>query len=519
MGEHVHRIGKWGQHPAALSILAGATYALAFPPFQVSPLAWVALVPLVLAVRRVRTWRRAALCGAGAAVVMCAIGYAWIADMSIRFWHAPLPVAALLLLLYASFGEINFTLFALLLYRWRTRLERWPAVTTAALFTLLEVLVPKIFPDTLGSTQVAVPFLPSASALVGTFGLSFVIAWFASCLAWMVWSAPAIRRRRGVELVMCLACSAGLWLYGVRRQHAMDALPVQRELRLALVQSNIGDAGVFVQELGSSALMASTVIGRYVGMTRATLQQGPVDIVIWPETAIPVSPRDQAFEPVRAMVRDLDIALVFGGYDFQVQRTGRWRVYNTLFWMDRRGRIRERYHKSKLLPLGEHIPFADRFPVLLDIIPNAGEFTPGSGPRAFEIDGVQVAPLICYELLFPRYVRRGVRMGGEVLLNLTNDYWFGRYAEPQQHFALARMRTFETGRPIVRATNTGISALIDANGRILAQTALSQPEVLRATLPLRAVPATPYLRAGEWCVVALVGGAWGLVALAWRLFR
>ena len=502
-----------------LCALAGALYALAFPPVGASALAWFALVPLLLAVHRVRTWKQAALCGAGAAVVMCAIGYAWIADMAMRFWRAPMPVAALLLLVYASFGEINFTLFALLLHRWRARFARWPAAATAALFTLTEELVPKIFPDTLGSTQGSVPLLPSAAALVGTFGLSFLLAWFAACVAGILRPRAARRRQRVAELLLCLAGVGALWTYGARRQQFVASLPVQRELRIALVQTNIGDAGVYIERLGSSAAMAAHVIGRYAEMTRATLQQEPADLVVWPETAVPVPPRNEAFEPVRGLVRDIDVPLVFGGYDFQVQRTGRWRVYNTLFWIDARGRVRERYYKHNLLPLGEHIPFADRFPLLLDIIPNAGEFSPGPGARVLEVEGVRYAPLICYELLFPRYVRQGVRLGGDVLLNLTNDYWFGDNAEPEQHLALARMRAFETERPIVRATNTGISAFIDADGRILQRTALWQPAVLRATLPLRAPHTTPYLRYGEWVVAAFVLVAWGLAALLGKIVR
>ncbi len=512
------RLRGLASHPITASVLAGALYALAFPPYQLAPLAWVALVPLVVAVRRTRSWRQAMLCGAVAAVVMCAIGYAWIADMAMRFWRVPWPEAALLLLLYSTFGEINFTLFAVLVHRLRARLERLPAVATAALFTLLEELVPKIFPDTLGSTQVDVPALPSAAAYVGTFGLTFLLSWFASCLAWLPWSAAVSRRRRGLELVVCLCSAAAFFAAGAQRRRAVDALPVVRQLRLALVQTNIGDAGVFLTALGTTALMADTVVAAHARLTQQALRQGEVDLVIWPETAMPVSPRDPVFERVRSLVRDLDVPLVFGGYDFKVLSTGAWRVHNTLFWMDQKGRIRERYYKHKLLPLGEHVPFAERWPVLLDLIPNAGQFSPGPGARVLEVEGLRFTPLICYELLFPRYVRRGILLGGDFLLNLTNDYWFGLYAEPKQHLALARMRAYETGRPIVRSTNTGYTALIDANARILVRTSLWQAEALHATLPVPVARTTPYLRAGEWLVAALVVVAWGLVALLWKLF-
>ena len=148
-----------------------------------------------------------------------------------------------------------------------------------------------------------------------------------------------------------------------------------------------------------------------------------------------------------------------------------------------------------------------------------GEFSPGPGPKVFRDGGCGLAPLICYELLFPRYVRECVRTGGEVLVNLTNDYWFGKEAEPEQHLALSRMRAFETGRPIVRATNTGISALIDARGRVVARSGLWHQDVLRGTLPVPAMRWTPYARWGEWATVAAVALAWAVVALAWKLLR
>lgn len=509
---------RWIVHPLWLSILSGVMYALAFPAVHAGPLAWIALVPLIGALRQVRGWRWALLCGATAAVAMCAIGYAWIADMAMRFWKVPLPVAMLLLLVYSSFGEINFTLFALLLYRLRSFLARQPAAATAVLFTGIEALVPKIFPDTLGATQVRMPALPAAASLVGTFGLTFLLSWFGACVAWLPGSGRRKRQRLG-ELVLCLAGVGAFWLYGVFRARAVDALPVERTLDVAIIQSNIGDMGVFLDELGDMRVMADTVVSDYVEMTRRAVAAGKPDVVIWPETAIPVTPRDPAFEPIRTLVRELDVPLVFGAYDFQTTERGIWLIYNTLYWMDAQGRIRAHYYKHNLLPLGEHVPFSERFPILLDWIPDAGEFSPGPGAKALDVDGLRFTPLICYEILFPRYVRRGVALGGDVLLNLTNDYWFGKYAEPEQHLSLARMRAFETGRPIVRATNTGISALIAADGRVLLHSGLWQPEIVRGTLEIPVAQATPYLRAGEWMLVALMLTAWGLATLQWRLMR
>jgi apolipoprotein N-acyltransferase len=505
--------------PYALAALSGFLYFLAFPPLQWSPFGWVALVPLLVAVRRAGSWRSAALCGVTAAIVMSAFGLAWIADMAHRFWNAPWPLAALLLLLYSTFGEINFTLFALASRLLHARLAAWPAAATGALFAVIELLTPKVFPDALGYTQIDTPGLPAASALVGTRGLSFVLAWFAACLAWYPVRDRVSRSRRRIELLVCVVFAVALALYGAQRRRQVDAQASERQLEVVIVQNNVGDAGVFLDDAGDARGMADAVVARNVALTQEALRDGAADLFLWPETSVPVSPRDPAFEPVRALSRALGAPLILGGYDFQQTPTRGWRIFNALYWLDSDGLIRGRYYKSKLLPLGEYIPFSEQFPVLMDWIPNAGRFSPGPGPRSLRVGELSITPFICYEVLFPGYVRRGIDQGGDLLVNLTNDFWFGRYAEPEQHLALARMRAYETARPIVRATNTGISAVIDRNARVLARTGLWQAEILRATLDVPSAPTTPYLRWGEWLFLALLVVAWATTAILWKLVR
>ena len=513
----MRRFGWPALLPYTLAALSGLLYFLAFPPLGWAPLGWVALVPLLVAVRRVGSWRGALLCGFVAAAVMSAFGYAWMADMAHRFWKVSWPLAALMVLAYSTFGEINFALFAGSTRLLGSHLARWPAVVTGGLFASLELVTPKIFPDALGYTQIDMPALPAASALVGTRGLTFILAWFAACLAWYPVRAEVSRRRRRLELLLCVGFAAALTVYGALHRRSVDAQPIERQLEVVIIQNNIGDAGVFLDDAGDMGRMADTVVAQNVALTQEALLGGSADLFVWPETAVPVSPRDLSFEPVRALTRTLGAPLILGGYDFQLTEKRTWRIFNAFYWLDRDGLVRGRYYKNKLLPLGEHVPFSEQFPVLLDWIPNAGLFSPGPGPTSLQVGDLSITPFICYEVLFPGYVRRGVRQGGNLLVNLTNDYWFGKYAEPEQHLALARMRAYETARPIVRATNTGVSAFIDANARVVARTDLWQPAILRATLDLPLAPSTPYLRWGEWLFVALMASAWATTTLLWKL--
>lgn len=512
--------------PSAIgfAFAAGLLYAIAFPPFNVVLLGWLFPTAMLLALQRVGSRRQAVLCGAIAAGTMCMIGMAWIADTAHRFWPVSWAFAGFLLLVYSTFGAIHITAFALLYRVLQRPLERAPAAVSAALFVVTEFATPKIFPHALAHTQLELPAFPAAASLVGTHGLSFLVAWLGMSLALVtplrlrrrLASGPGGRRAALAELGLCVVLTAACWSYGAARMQRH--IEVERQLDLVLIQGNIGDPVGLADELGSVEVMVDSVLQTYDRMTRDAVQADDgADFILWPETAVPTPGLAGEIDPLRHLVRELRVPLIFGGYDFALGRRGSWDVYNTLFWMDRQGVLRDRYHKSILIPLGESIPFADRFPFLADLMPTPGVFARGDGPHAMEIDGVRFAPMICYELLFANFVRGALKAGGEVLLNITNDYWFGRYAEAKQHLSLVRMRAFETGRPIIRATNTGYSALIDARGQIVLQGALGRAEVLRAKLEIPVMEWTPYARWGEMVTLLQVLLCIGLAFAGQRL--
>lgn len=281
------------------------------------------------------------------------------------------------------------------------------------------------------------------------------------------------------------------------------------------MQPNIGDPEEIANQRRSVTQAIDSTLSAYTGMTRAAIGSGPApDLVVWPETAVPSVPRPRTLEPLEKLVRDAGTELVFGAYDIERVTDELRRTYNAAFHMDRTGQLGGRYAKNKLLLFGEYVPLSDRFPQLLDLLPAPGEFTPGPGPVVFTVHGVALTPLICYELLFPDVVRRALRAGGTTIVNMTNDYWFGRGLEPEQHLALSRMCAFETGRPIIRATNTGISAVIDANGALRARTAVWTAGVIRDRVPVPPMRWTPFTRWGDAATAAVVAVGWALGALA-----
>ena len=174
-----------------------------------------------------------------------------------------------------------------------------------------------------------------------------------------------------------------------------------------------------------------------------------------------------------------------------------YRVYNTATLIDGSGRVLGMYDKTYLLAFGEYIPAADLWPWVYDLIPEASEFTPGETIEVFEIDGHRLGVMICYEDIIPRFGVAVAERDPHVLINVTNDAWFGKTAEPYLHLALATFRSVETRKWLLRSTNTGVTAFIDANGRIVKQTSIYEPETLLAEVPMLTGGPTPYVWMGK----------------------
>ncbi|MDP6947182.1 MAG: apolipoprotein N-acyltransferase, partial [Myxococcota bacterium] len=172
------------------------------------------------------------------------------------------------------------------------------------------------------------------------------------------------------------------------------------------------------------------------------------------------------------------------------------RVWNTALLLDEMGRVRGMYDKYQLLAFGEYIPFGDWFPIVYDWIPEAGKFMAGRDVGAFAFKGHKLGIMICYEDILTRFSSRLADLEPHVLLNITNDAWFGRTSEPYLHLNLAIMRAIETHRPLLRSTNTGISVVVDPAGRLSHQTSIDDAETLLADVPMMSVETT-YQRVGD----------------------
>jgi len=235
-----------------------------------------------------------------------------------------------------------------------------------------------------------------------------------------------------------------------------------------------------------------------------------VDLIIWPETSLQAwFSNDSNYLIVRDELGVPEMKgkhFIVGGMSYtpldpeaEVITDDNIIKYNTAFLTDSNGIILERYHKIKLLLFGEYLPFAKYFPIIKQISPATGDFTPGEELDLFVIKdkGARIAPIICYEDIIPSFSRQFVDKGANLIVNITNDAWFGKTIAPYQHLLISIPRAVETRKYLIRSTNTGISAIIDPVGRVVAQTGNFVQTNLEGEVALMNGSKTLYTRIGD----------------------
>jgi apolipoprotein N-acyltransferase len=247
-------------------------------------------------------------------------------------------------------------------------------------------------------------------------------------------------------------------------------------------------------------------MNKYFALSDEALAQTPrPDFLVWPETAYPstfrtpMTPDDLARdERVENFVRDRGFPLLFGGYD---RADGK--DFNAFFALSPPENNLRVYRKNILLLFGEYVPFTENSRFFQKLFPQIANFGRGIGPDVLPVRisperSVRLSPIICYEALFPDYVIEAANKGSQLIMNITNDSWFGPRGEPQLHLSLSVFRGIETRLPQLRATNTGISALILPDGSIASSTELFSEQILSVQIPLIDSPPTLMKRWGDW---------------------
>jgi apolipoprotein N-acyltransferase len=354
------------------------------------------------------------------------------------------------------------------------------------------------------------PMMQLAS-LLGVYALSVLAALlFASPAAIVGPRDSGLGGGKGsIALASMFLLLLGLgYLWGERR--LATAPQESTDIRLRIVQANIDQADKWRPE------NSAEIFTDYLDLTKSAGLDA-IDVVIWPETAVPffLADSEDALLAIGTALPEGTSLVVGSGRiveDDDAQGEDTARIYNSLLVVDDQGRVVGSYDKIHLVPFGEYLPFQDFLESfgVMQMTGVRGGFSEGEGPRLLTIPAAPPAsPLICYEIIFPdEVVETGERPGW--MLNVTNDAWFGSSAGPYQHFHQAQVRAIEQGLPVARAANTGISAVIDPYGRILAEIRLGERGVIDANLP-KVGPETPFAQFGivlEILVLSLCFAGW-----------
>ncbi|MFZ5721409.1 MAG: apolipoprotein N-acyltransferase [Pseudomonadota bacterium] len=500
------------------AILGGLAAGLAHPPFGLLPgLLGYSLILLRLETVHERPLRSAFLMGWLAGLGYFGVSTWWIAepflvDIAVHGWMAPFAVALM------GGGLALFWGIGGLIYRALRPRSAWKAIVFAGVFAGLEWLRGHVltgFPWNLpGETWRAGSAPSQAAALVGAYGLTWITLAIASAPAVLMLPVRRLAQAgllvaAGVALTVLYAGGAGRLAAAARPGPAPDSPTIR------VVQANIDQKEKWKPE------NLDAVVSAYEQLT-ARPAAVPPDIVIWPEGALPAVIDDLIApgSPYAPRLRDAiepGQTLLMGANRVEPDGAGGWRYFNTLVAFRREDealRVSGYYDKFRLVPFGEFLPLGDLAGRLgiRALVHMPEDFSFGPPPRPLVVPGVPpVQVLICYEALFPGLADDGPGRP-DWILNVSNDAWFGRTSGPWQHLNIASYRAIEQGLPMVRSTPTGVSAVIDPQGRIVPGTRLGLGAygVIDARLPAPAAP-TPYSRVGDWLfggLLLLSGAAW-----------
>ena len=490
-------------------MLSGVLLALSFPKFGHGAVAWVALAPLMIALASARSgahgFRLGYLTGA---VASLGLVY-WTALVVTQFGGLPLPVGVGVMVLLCLALALFPSLFGWCLATWARALGPRALLLAPIAWVATEILRAHTLFNfawcLLGYSQHANLPVIQLARYAAVYGVSFAVAGVAGTLAYMaVERSPAARRRAGLAAAGALAL---VWAHGYAVLRA--PVPGGEPLRVGLVQASI------LQEDKWEPGRAWKNVEDHLALTDEAAARG-AQLVVWPESAVPFFfDRDPAVSGLlRETARRHRIHLIFGNDDRDAgDDERRFRIWVGAKMLDPDGELALRYHKMRLVPFGEYVPVQSVLAAagVGKLVQRVGEFTPGDELAVGSANGHRLAVFICYEAIFPDLVRGFARRGADLLVNITNDGWYGRTSAPHQHMAMAVFRAVENGKFLVRAANTGITAIVDPRGRVRQKTALFDRTALVGDVAV--VPgSTPYVRHGDVFAWACLGATVALCA-------
>lgn len=472
-----------------LAVSSGVLLTLSFPKTSISWLAWIALVPLLIALRNLSP-KKGFIIGFCSGIAHYLTLLYWLASTMQTYGHLPFYVCIPVLLLLSAYMAIYVALFSTIL----TRICATPLsclFITPLLWVSLEYIRSFLFTgfpwELMGYSQFNMLQVIQIADTLGVYGVSFCIALSNAVifLAYLFitkndWQTERVGKGLVAGSILILILISGLvWSYGKWRIQSINKQTADApSVRISIVQGNIDQA----KKWDPAFQLAST--RKYLKLSRLAKAQDP-DLIVWPETATPFYFLQNArlSEMVQQGIQDTGVDFLIGSPSF-LPKGKIVEYFNSAYLVSPKGDVYGKYDKAHLVPFGEYVPFNQWLPFLDKMVEGVGDFRPGKIGHTIPWRKYKLGVQICYEIIFPNLSRAMVNNNSAFLINITNDAWYGKSSAPYQHFSMAVFRAVENRKSLVRSANTGISGFIDPSGRVAASTPLFQDAILTHTVPI-----------------------------------
>lgn len=493
---------------AAAATGGGILLSLAFPPVGLSLVAWVAFVPLFWALRGETRTAWVALLGAVFGATFFLLDVSWIYRTLMVHGHFSIPAAAAVFLGMVVTLALFPAVFGLLLHVFAKK-GFDEAIVAPFLWVGLEYARAHLFTgfpwDLVGYSQWQRSTVIQIADLTGVYGISFIVL-LVNASAWMV--VRSVTDREGFKwkpAVICAASVLAAVLYGYNRLAVFPPYkPDKGSPAVGMLQGNIP------QEIKWERSARRLTFATYENLAEQAVREGS-RFLVWPETSVPVllGGPDLEWRQVTAISQAVGVPMLVGAPSLKIEG-GKQHFYNSAFLVEG-GMLRYRYDKIHLVPFGEYMPLTWLLPLGTGLAAREEDYSPGHTMTVMSAEGFPpFSVLICYEAIFPELARMALKNGAKLLVNITNDGWFGETAAPYQHLIMAGMRSVENRIWLVRTANTGITTVFDPGGRMMGSIPLNKAGILVTKIPGDPQVGTFYTKFGDvfaWCCLGICGAA------------
>jgi apolipoprotein N-acyltransferase len=463
------------------AVLSGLLLFFSFPKFGTGLIAWGALVPLFFTLEEVKPEKGFRIGFITGLVAHIGIFY-WIADVIVQYGYLPLYFGVTAMLLLASYLSLYTACFSALVVYFQK--QGLPLLFSAPLlWTLLEYAKSHLFTGfpwgNLAYSQYLQHRLIQISDVTGMYGITFLIV-MVNVFFYRWLSCGSLYRfpwkqAGGLALLFLLVSEYGQYRIG----YIDESIKKAEFIEVAIIQGNID------QNIKWDSAYQTETLEIYSSLSREA-RLSSRGLIVWPETAVPFYFNYDT--PLRTTVLNIaqstGSSLLFGSPTSHREKNGNFYYRNSAYLLQPDGGVNGRYDKVHLVPYGEYVPLRQFFPFIGKLVRGVGDFEGGSGYSPISMNGLSLGVLICYEVIFPKGAGSYKKSGTDLLINITNDAWFGRTSAPHQHLSMTVFRAVENRLYLVRAANTGISAIVDPKGIILSKTDLFERTILKGEVKL-----------------------------------